>query len=85
MTVYLAWTGAPLPEDLPGPWEEVRVLTDDLALVASRDTLSRVYHELKWSLPDGTALLVTPVDRTPKLKGMPAGTQSWLRARVPPG
>ncbi|MBM6404183.1 hypothetical protein JQN72_07990 [Phycicoccus sp. CSK15P-2] len=84
MTVYLAWTGAPLPGHLPGPWEEVRVLTDDLALVASEDTLSRVYHELKWSLPDGTALLVSPVDRLPKLKGMPAGTQSWLHARVPP-
>ncbi len=52
-------------------------------MVDSPETLSRVYHELKWSLPDGTALLVTPVIERPKLKGLPSGTTSWLRERLP--
>ncbi len=85
MTVYLAWTGSRPPADLPGPWEEVRVLTDDLSVITSGESLSRVYHELKWSLPDGTALLVAPVAEVPKLKGMPPGTLSWLRRHVPRG
>jgi hypothetical protein len=83
MTVYLAWSGAPLAPDVTGPWEEVRVLSDDLALVESGDTLSRVYHELKWSLPEGTPLMVSPLTHRPKLKGLPAGTTTWLRDRLP--
>jgi hypothetical protein len=62
---------------------ELRLIADDLALVESPDTLSRVYHELKWSLPDGTALLVAPLSERPKLKGLQAGTTTWLRDRLP--
>ena len=83
MTVFLAWASAPIPGDLAGPWEELRVASEDLVLVESADTLSRVYHELKWALPEGTALVVTPVTVLPKLKGLPAGTVSWLRDRLP--
>lgn len=83
MSVFMAWTGVRPPDDLPGPWEEVRVLTDDLSLVRSDASLSRVYHELKWSLPDGTALIVAPVTAAPKLKGMPPGTLTWLRRHLP--
>jgi hypothetical protein len=83
VTVYLAWSASPIAPDVAGPWQEVRVLTDDLALVDSGDTLSRVYHELKWSLPEGTALMVSPLTMRPKLKGMPAGTTTWLRDRLP--
>ena len=82
MTVYLAWTAAALPDDLPGPWVEVRSVADGLYLVESDDTLSRVYHELKWALPDDAALLVTPVDRTPKLRGLAPGATTWLRDRT---
>ena len=63
---------------------ELRLIADDLALVESPDTLSRVYHDLKWSLPDGTALLVAPLTERPKLKGLRAGTTTWLRDRLPP-
>jgi hypothetical protein len=62
---------------------ELRLIADDLALVESPDTLSRVYHDLKWSLPDGTALLVAPLAERPKLKGLRAGTTTWLRDRLP--
>ena len=84
MTVYLAWSGAPVTEGIPGPWREVLVAAPGLAFVDSDDTLSRVYHELKWSLPDGTALAVTALTTAPKLKGLRAGTQTWLRDRLPP-
>lgn len=81
MSVYLAWSGRDVPEDEPGPWREVRLAAPGLAFVDSDDTLSRVYHELKWSLPEGTALLVAPVASVPKLKGLRPGTQTWLRER----
>ena len=83
MTVYLAWTPAEVPDDLPGPWREVRRAAPGLLLVDSDDTLSRVHHELKWSLPDDSPLLVVPISERPKLKGLESGTQAWLRDRVP--
>ncbi len=82
MTVYLAWTDAEVPDDLPGPWQEVRRAAPGLLLVESTDTLSRVYHELKWSLPDDNPLLVAPLAERPKLKGLAQGTQTWLRDRL---
>lgn len=81
--VYLAWSSEPLPTELPGPWTELWFLADDLALVESSESLSRVYHELKWSLPDKAALMVSPLTTRPKLKGLPAGTTTWLRDRLP--
>jgi hypothetical protein len=83
VTVYLAWSSAPLPDDVVGPWVEVRPLSDGLAAVESDATLSRVYHELKWSLPEGTALMVVALHERPKLKGLPPGTTTWLRDRLP--
>ena len=85
--MYLAWTSADVHEldlsrDLAGPWREVVVAADGLAFVDSDDTLSRVYHGLKWSLPDEVALAVAPVADLPKAKGMAPGTNSWLRARL---
>ncbi|MDT0188364.1 hypothetical protein Q9S36_50065 [Microbacterium sp. ARD31] len=86
MTVYVAWTSADLhqldlPTDLAGPWREVVVAADELAFVDSEETLSAVYHALKWSLPEGVALTVAPVADLPKAKGLRRGTNSWLRAR----
>ncbi len=85
MGVYLAWAGVDFPDDLVGPWRETFAAGPDLLLVDSDDTLSRVYHELKWSLPEQTALVVTPVLARPKLMGLAPGTTTWLRDRVPRG
>lgn len=81
VTAYLAWTAAP-PEDLVGPWSEVRQIAPGLLAVESTEHLSAVYHALKWSLPDDTALIVVPLHHTPKSRGMAPGTTSWLRART---
>ena len=85
--MYVAWTSADLREldssgDLAGPWREVVVAAGGLAFVDSDDTLSRVYHALKWSLPEAVALAVAPVADQPKAKGLAPGTSSWLRARL---
>lgn len=82
MTVYLAWTPAEVSRETPGPWRELWPAAPGLLLVDSEDTLSRVYHELKWSLPEGTALAVVPLAVAPKAKGLAPGTQAWLRERV---
>ncbi len=83
-TIYLAWSSEPIPADLVGPWTELRVLADDLVVVEGTESLSRVYHEIKWAIPDEAALLVTPLSERPKLKYLPAGTTSWFRDRLPP-
>jgi hypothetical protein len=83
VTVYLAWTSEP-PADLDGPWREAHWIAPGLLLLDSTEPLSAVYHALKWSLPDGAALIVSPVDRTPKSRGMASGTTAWLRRRTSP-
>lgn len=85
--MYAAWTSADLHEldvsrDLAGPWREVVIAAGGLAFVDSDDTLSHVYHALKWSLADGASLAVIPVADLPKAKGLAAGTNSWLRSRL---
>ena len=87
MTVYLAWTSSALDhaDELEGPWSELRVAAPGVLLLESDERLSPVYHALKWSLPEGAALMVSPVVERPKLKGLAAGTTTWLRDRVPPG
>ena len=52
-------------------------------LVETEETVSRVYHELKRLLPADSALLVAPVERRPKAKGVTEGTVFWLRDRLP--
>ena len=83
MTVYVAWTPDPPEPGLAGPWSELRVAAPGLLLVESTDSLSRVFHELKWALPEGTPLFVAPLAATPKLRGLEDGTLSWLRERTP--
>ncbi|WGX99073.1 hypothetical protein [Nocardioides sp. L-11A] len=82
MAVFLAWSAAVVPADVSGPWTQLLRLADGLTLVESTEGLSRVYHELKWALPEGTALLVAPLAERPKLKGLPDGTTTWLRDRI---
>jgi hypothetical protein len=83
VTVYVAWV-PDLPElaDLVGPWTELRLAAPGLLLIESDDTLSRVFHELKWALPEDAALFVAPLAATPKLRHLEAGTLSWLRERT---
>ena len=83
MSVFLAWTDArPVVAELEGPWLELREAAPGLLLIESVDSLSTVYHALKWSLPEGGPLIVAPLDRTPKLRGLAPGTTSWLRSRT---
>jgi hypothetical protein len=84
VTVYVAWTPDLPDERLPGPWTELRVAAPCLLLVESDETLSRVFHELKWALgTEDAPLLVAPLAATPKLRGLAPGTLSWLRERTP--
>jgi hypothetical protein len=81
VTIYLAWTGEPVDTDVAGPWVAMHRAAEGLTLLDSGESLSRVYHELKWSLPAGTALLVAPLDSRVKLSRLAAGTRSWLTSR----
>jgi hypothetical protein len=83
MTVYVAWTPQLPQENLPGPWTEIRVAAPGLLLLESEETLSRVFHELKWALSEDAPLFVAPVAATPKLRDLAPGTLSWLRERTP--
>jgi len=82
MTVFMAWTSTPVPGALEGPWEEVRAASTSLTLISSSESLSRVYHALKWALPADSALVVAAVAQVPKLRGLPPGTLNWLRDRM---
>ncbi|WP_460606159.1 hypothetical protein [Jatrophihabitans fulvus] len=80
MTVYLASAGTGFADDLPGPWSAVHRVAPTVLLVDSDASLSRVYHELKWSLPATTPLLVVAAGAA-KSAHVAAGTTSWLRER----
>jgi hypothetical protein len=81
VAVFLGWTSEAVPPGLFGPWTELHVAAPGLVLIDSAESLSRVYHELKWALPPNAALIVAPIAGVPKLKGLAPGTLSWLRAR----
>lgn len=87
MAICLAWLGDPTAAgdvlDAPGPWREIRPAGPGLLLVETTETTSRVYHELKSLLPADCALLVAPLDRRPKARGVATGTVSWLRSKLP--
>ncbi|MBX7460612.1 hypothetical protein [Qipengyuania huizhouensis] len=82
-SLYLIWHepgAAPSqPLDLHG---DGHPLAEGLWLVRSALTRSRLYHRIKWQLPEGTALLCAPLadepDKWPKFKGMEAGALAWL-------
>lgn len=79
--LYVVWVGTEQAlelDDLVGPQQQ---LATGLTLVESKLTRSRLYHLVKWSLPEGTPLLVAAVDGEPKFKGMAPGSLAWLRSR----
>ena len=87
MAVCLVWLEDPAGVEAvmtsPGRWREVVEAGPGLLLVEADETLSRVYHEIKWLLPDDAALLVAPLSERPKARGVTAGTVGWLRERLP--
>ena len=52
-------------------------------LVRSALTRSKLYHRIKWQLPEGTPLACAPLGDDPagwpKFKGMEPGALGWLR------
>ena len=55
-------------------------IADNLFLVRSGKTRSKLYHSLKRKVkPDG--LLVAPLSEPPKFKGMHTGALKWLRSK----
>ena len=76
-TLYLIWHSAKETEvEISEPSHP---LSDGLFLVRSERTLSRLYHAIKHQLPEGTALIVAPLEGSPKFKGMAAGALKWVR------
>ena len=83
-TLYLLWfdpaADVPEPLNLHG---DGHPLADGLWLVRSDLTRSKLYHRIKWQLPDRAALLAAPLadarDGWPKFKEMEAGALAWLR------
>ena len=56
-------------------------LAEGLYVIQSSLSRSKLYHRIKWQLPDATALLVARLDGSPKFKGMAKGALAWLRAK----
>ena len=54
-------------------------LQDDLYLVRSDLSQSKVYHRIKWQLPKDTPLVVATLAEAPKFKGMAKGSLKWVR------
>ncbi|WP_435201617.1 hypothetical protein [Qipengyuania sp. 902] len=83
-SLYLIWhePGAAPAEPLD-LHSDAHPLAEGLWLVRSDLTRSKLYHRIKWQLPDGTALACAPLadepDGWPKFKGMAAGALAWLK------
>ncbi|MBO6719640.1 MAG: hypothetical protein JJ913_16915 [Rhizobiaceae bacterium] len=56
-------------------------LADGLLLIYSELSQSKLYHRIKWQLPDGTPLIVAELSQLPKFKGMAEGSTAWIRDR----
>ena len=52
---------------------------DDVMLVVTGQTRSRLYHDVKKQVGRDAELLVCPVDGEPKFKNMNKGALAWLR------
>lgn len=76
--LWLAWVDDELSEVPEGPWEDGFVLRPGLLLLRSDETRSAVYHAVKWSIPEGRAVVVAPLADAPKAKGVAPGLRAWL-------
>ena len=83
-TLYLFWhepdAAPPAEFDLHG---DAHPLNEGMWLIRSELTRSKLYHRLKWQLPDDTSIMVAPLlddpAGWPKFKGMAEGALAWLR------
>lgn len=83
--LYLLWhdpAAAPeAPLDMHG---DAHPLAEGLWLVRSPLTRSKLYHRIKWQLPEGTPLACAPLaddpSGWPKFRGLASGALAWLRA-----
>ena len=57
-----------------------RKLAPGIFCIASELSRSKLYHRIKWQLPDDTGLLLAPLADAPKFKGMEPGALAWLRS-----
>jgi hypothetical protein len=83
--LYLLWHDpAAAPEGPLDLYGDAHPLAEGLWLVRSGLTRSKLYHRIKWQLPDGTALACAPLadapEGWPKFKGMAPGALAWLRS-----
>lgn len=82
--LYLLWIDpAAAGEQALDLHGDAHPLAEALWLVRSGLTRSKLYHRIKWQLPEGAALLVAPLadnrEGWPKFKGMAPGALAWLR------
>lgn len=81
MPVYLISTETDAEKAIGALFDEFAPLRPGLALVESEESQSRVYHDIKWALPDGASLFVARLDHQPKFKGVREGALKWVRER----
>lgn len=75
--VYIVYFEGSTPINLADEWDAV-ILADNLFLVRTAASRSRLYHAVKRRLrPD--QLLVAPLADDPKFMGMAAGALKWVR------
>ena len=82
-TLYLLWHDPAARADRLDLHGDAHPLAPGLWLVRSGLTRSKLYHRIKWQLPQGAALLCAPLadepDGWPKFKGLEEGALRWLR------
>ena len=88
MPVFLVAARASHAPDAPpadlgaieGLFDDLAHLWPGLALVEADASQSRVYHDVKWSLPDGCGLVVAILEHQPQVqassRGLSAGPSS---------
>ncbi len=83
MSIFLAYFEADKADMTAFKEETVaKRLSDELFFIESDETRSRLYHRIKGYLPKDAPLLVAPLDRAPKFKGLKDGALKWIRARL---
>ena len=84
VTLYWLWHDpAAAPEGALDLHGDAHPFGPGMWLVRSPLTRSKLYHRIKWQLPEGTPLACAPLGDDPagwpKFKGMEAGALGWLR------